>query len=227
MEQIGEIIKRLCRETSTLPPQTITYKYPQDDPNFEATIEGRRENLRQSLNVSSLDNTLDNFHPEKGAVKAIKAFRALASGRTDWKMLMVYGGVGNGKTHLLEGLVIELYKAGAFCRLITYDRMMSYLRSCMDKDSNRSVDEVMLRWCREERLVIDDVGTGGSDSKWSMKMLEEIIMARYRGNLFTVLSTNVDLVELPERVVSRFNDPEKARLVQNEAPDYRPKKGKK
>jgi len=202
----------------------ITYRYPQDDPQYDDSMEGRREELRRSLGVSILENTFDNFKPVKGTEKALQACRALVSGKTNWKMLMLYGGVGNGKSHLLESSVIELYKMGIFCRVNTYDRMMRYLRGCMDKDSPRSVDDVLDGWCRAERLVIDDVGIGGSNSEWSMKMLEEIVLFRYRENSFTLLATNIDLSELPERVISRFNDPQKARLILNTAPDYRPDK---
>ena len=79
-------------------------------------------------------------------------------------------------------------------------------------------------WCKAKRLVIDDVGIGGSDTLWSMKILEELILARHRDRLFTVLSTNADISELPERVISRFQDPEKARMIQNQGEDYRPRK---
>jgi DNA replication protein DnaC len=163
----------------------------------------------------------------KGTEKCLRACKALAAGKTDWKMLLIYGGVGNGKTHLLEALALELYSSGTFCRVFTFDKMMRYLRSCIGDKQGPSTDEVLDLWCRGQRLIIDDVGVGGSDTAWSMKMLEEIILARYRDNLFTVLSTNADISELPERVISRFTDPDKARMVNNTAEDYRPKKGKK
>ncbi len=226
MEHVGKVLGNLKREEVTHPRQTITYNNPEDDPAFVDSAEYRLEQLRRRLGVSTLENTFKNFLPQKGTEKALQACQVLASGKANWNMLLIYGGVGNGKTHLLEALVIELSKEGIFCRVMNYSKMMSALRSTMNKDSELSFKEIFERWCQAERLVIDDVGIGGSDSEWSMKMLEDIILARYRDGLFTVLSTNVDISELPERVVSRFKDPQRARMVLNSGEDYRPKKGK-
>ena len=62
---------------------------------------------------------------------------------------------------------------------------------------------------------------GGSGSAWEYGQLEEIINHRSHENLFTILTTNRDLTELPERVVSRFQDPDIGRVVLNSGKDYR------
>lgn len=46
-------------------------------------------------------------------------------------------------------------------------------------------------------------------------------MVRYREHLFTIMTTNRDLTELPERIVSRFRDPDVGMVVLNEGADYR------
>jgi len=79
-------------------------------------------------------------------------------------------------------------------------------------------------YCNAQRLIMDDVGMGGSGSDWELGQLEEIVVSRYHNRLFTILTTNRDLIELPERVVSRFRDGEVATLVLNEGEDYRRKK---
>jgi len=194
--------------------------YEEADP----TEEELRDQLRGALGVATLENSFENFLPQKGTEKALRACQLLAGGKTKWKMLLLYGGVGNGKTHLLEAIAIELYKQGVFCRVGVYPKMMGFLRSTMAKDANMRLEYILDGWCKAERLIIDDVGIGGSDTVWSMKMLEEIILARHKDNMFTVLSTNIDISELPERVLSRFGDPEKARMIQNRGEDYRPRK---
>jgi len=60
-----------------------------------------------------------------------------------------------------------------------------------------------------------------------MEQLEKIIRVRYRERLFTILTTNRDISELPERIVSRFEDAEVARKVLNSGIDYRKLKGGK
>lgn len=192
----------------------------------EPTLEERREALRRSLWVSSLDNTFANFRQVKGTEKALAAFKALAGGKTRWKMLLCYGGVGNGKTHLCEAAAIELYKRGIFCRVLTMARIMRAIKECMGPERHISYEELLSNYCYGERLILDDVGMGGSGSEWEFGQLEEIVAARYHEKLFTVMTTNRDLSELPERIVSRFQDPDIGRVVLNQGEDFRRLKAK-
>lgn len=212
MEHISEVLGRLDRGKATQNQTTL-------EPEF--TLEQRREELRKSLGVSSLDNTFANFKPVKGTEKALAAFKALAEGRTNWKMLLCYGGVGNGKTHLCEATAIKLYKRGLFCRVLTMARIMGALKECMRPEPHITYEELLDNYCYGERLIIDDVGMGGSGSEWEFGQLEEIIVVRYRERLCTILTTNRDTSELPERIVSRFQDPDVGRVILNEGADYR------
>lgn len=186
----------------------------------ELTLEEKREELRKSLGVESLDNTFEVLKPWPGTEKAVAAFKALASGKTKWKMLLCYGGVGNGKTHFCEATALTLYKRGLFCRVLTMDRMMGALKECIGPDRQNSLEELLRHYCQADRLILDDVA--GTD--WEFEQLEKIVRLRYRENLFTILTTNLDLQDLPERIVSRFRDPEKGRLILNQGADYRPEK---
>lgn len=191
------------------------------EPEPELTPEERREELRKSLGVTSLENTFENFKPVAGTGKALAAFKALASGKAKWKMLLCYGGVGNGKTHLCEATAVALYKRGLFCRVLMMARMMGALKECMGPDRHISLEELKHNYCYADRLIVDDVGMGGSGSEWEFGQLEEIVTVRYRERLLTVLTTNRDLTELPERIVSRFRDPDVGMVVLNQGEDYR------
>ncbi len=188
-------------------------------------MEEKREELRKSLCVASLDNTFENFRPVAGTKEALAAFKALVEGKTKRKMLLVYGGVGNGKTHLCEAAAIALYKRGLFCRVLTMAKIMRALKSCMDPEPLTSLEGLICRYGQAERLIIEDVGMGGSGSAWEYGQLEDIIATRYRERLFTIMTTNRDLIELPERIVSRFRDPDVGMVVLNEGADYRRLKG--
>ncbi len=186
------------------------------------------ERLRKSLGVSSLENTFENFLPWPGTEEALEAFKALVE-VSDWKMLLCYGGVGNGKTHLCEAVAIELYKKGIRCRVAEMTKIMRTLKSTMNPGSTVSLDTILDNLCQARCLIIDDVGMGGSDTVWQFGKLEEIIVARYREHLhredlLTILTTNLDLKELPERIVSRFRDPTIGRVVLNSGEDFRPQK---
>ena len=156
-----------------------------------------------------------------GTQESLAAFKALASGETSWNMLMCYGGFGNGKTHLCEATAIALYKRHIFCRVLTMDRIMAALKGCMEPEHYISLEELVSNYCYAERLIIDEV----CGTIWEFEQLEKIIRFRYWARLFTILTTNRDLDELPERIVSRFQDSDVGRLVLNEGEDYRRLKG--
>ncbi len=108
---------------------------------------------------------------------------------------------------------------------------MGLLKSCMDPNSHISLEAAIENYCTSKRAIIDDV-TG---SAWEFEQLEKIIRLRYRENLFTILTTNLNIMFdpkhpekqfIPERIISRFSDSEKGRLVLNRGEDYRPGKGK-
>lgn len=224
VEHIGKTLGSLKTGVTTADRKTTEPK-PELEP--DVTDAEKLERLRRSLGVASLENTFENFKPVSGTGKALAAFKAIASGKTNWKMLLCYGGVGNGKTHLCEAAATALYKRGVFCRVLTMARIMGALRGCIGPGANASLDELLNNYCYCERLILDDVGMGGSGSAWEFGQLEEIIVARYRERLFTILTTNRDLDELPPRIVSRFRDPDVGRVVVNDGQDYRGLKGGK
>lgn len=215
MQHIGEALGNHQPGVGT-PEKKI---YPEEP---EPTLEDKREELRKSLGVSSLENTFEALKPWFGTAKAVAAFRALASGKTGWKMLLCYGGVGNGKTHFCEATAIALYNRHLFCRVLTMDRIMAALKECMGPERQHSLEELLTNYSYSDRLIIDDV----AGTEWEMEQLEKIIRLRYRENLFTILTTNLDLTDLPVRIVSRFRDPERGRVILNSGEDYRPMKGK-
>jgi len=220
MEHIRKGLRNFGPGTNT-PDQTIIEAEP------ELTLEEKRGRLRKSLGISSFDNTFENFKPVSGAKEALVAFKALAEGKTKIPLLLCYGGVGSGKTHLCEATAITLYKRGIFCRIVTMARIMRALKECMRPDAQTAYDELIERYCCCGHLIVDDVGMGGSGSEWEYGQLDEIVVARYHERLFTIMTTNRDLSELPERVVSRFKDPDFGRVVLNEGGDFRSLRGKK
>lgn len=198
------------RSRKTIPPEPT-----------ELTEEEKREELRKALGVASLDNTFENFEPVPGTQKALAAVKALASGKTKWKMLLLYGGVGNGKSHLCDAAVIEMYKRGLFSRVVTMGWVLRVLKDSMGKGAFTPYSILIYRYCHADRLILDDVGMGGSGSDWEESQLEEIISHRYHENLFTIVTTNLDIDQLPIRIVSRFRrDPEVGRIVLNKGAEY-------
>ena len=194
----------------------------------EATVLAeRQEKVRTALGVTSLDNTFANWKHRPGTDLAYISFLALATRDDCRPFLLCYGGVGNGKTYLMEAAVNELYQRGKFARVNTFVSMVQTLRAHMKPGPGQSpLDWILNNYKISKNLFIDDVGMGGSGSAWEYGLLEEIVCYRYAENLagkglITAIATNRDLKELPERVVSRFMDTNVGFCVLNEGEDFR------
>lgn len=175
------------------------------------------QEVADTLRVN-LKNTFESFLPCAGCQKAKTAVWSVVQG--EYPLCLIYGGVGNGKTHLLHAASIELYRMGRFTRVYDFADILKFLRSCID-NPERDYNDVLGGYCDAKRLIIDDIGAGGSDSEFGNRILETIVCSRYGRELMTIMTTNKDLEDLPERVVSRLKDKSISYLVQNEAPDYR------
>lgn len=248
MEHIGNILKRaipdhqLSENKEPSPATEYKCQYCRDGgyvhplkedgkPNYSDSVICRKcmspERICQFLGVSSLESTFENFNVVKGAEDAFKAASLIATLETEWKLLLIYGTWGNGKTHLLEAIALEIWGKGHSVKIQTFPDFMARLKGTFDKTTepeDMSFNDLMAHLCTMRYLLLDDVGTAGSFTPFSLNQLERIMLSRYRDNLFTVITTNLDYKDLPRFVTSRFSDSEKARIVWNEAADYRPKK---
>ena len=248
MERIGDILKRaipnrhLSENRGTAPEPVYQCKYCHDagyvyplkkdgKPDYSSSEPCRYcispERICMFLGVSSLNTTFKNFKVVKGTEDAFKAASMIATLETKWKMLLIYGTWGNGKTHLLEAIVLELWAKGYRVKIQTFPDFVAKLKGTFDKNTEpggTSFNDIMGYLCLMPYLLLDDVGAAGSFTPFSLAQLERIMLARYRDNLFTVITTNLHYEELPDFVTSRFSDSEKSRIVLNKALDYRPKK---
>ncbi len=180
----------------------------------------------QKIGISDMAHTFDAFKMVAGLQQCVKGLREMAEGKSAVPMAVVYGGVGNGKTHLLEAVVIRLNERGLFTRYYTWSDIVGLFKSKLEKDADPSFAVLLERFCRGSRLVIDDVGMGTMNTPFETSQLEAIIDYRYRFRLFTVMATNLDISTkyLPERVVSRLSDNSRCALLLNKGEDYRKKK---
>ncbi len=169
--------------------------------------------------VTARGKTFENFKKVPGTAIAFNAMRALASGATDRPLVLVYGSVGNGKTHLCEAATRVLNQRGLDARLFTFADLMSTLKKAIN-DNN--IESLVRELSEVEALIVDDIRIA-QGSVWEMGKLEQIIDARYREQRITVLVTNRELDELPETLVSRFLDTEVGTIVLNSGEDYRPR----
>jgi len=178
----------------------------------------------------------ESFRPIVGANEALEAAWSLGKGAAPFKLLLLYGGVGNGKTHLAYAAVLLAIERGLTSEFVHVGSLMSKLRvaiSLQGESPDLIIDQ--LKGC--DFLALDDFGVEQS-TPWQESLLEDLINHRYGHELPTIVTTNMnieqnknikqnkDVKQLSPAILSRFRDSEVSKMVLNEAPDYRPKRRK-
>jgi len=134
-----------------------------------------------------------------------------------WLLLM--GSYGCGKTHLAAAIANTCVEFGMQTIFLTVPDLLDWLRYSYD-----AVDDSFERRFEELRnvslLVLDDLGAHNATG-WAVEKLFQIIDYRYIRKLPTVVTTNLDLEDLDDRIRSRLQDPDLVTCVRISAPDYR------
>ena len=134
-----------------------------------------------------------------------------------WLLLM--GSYGCGKTHLAAAVANTCVEFGMTTIFLTVPDLLDWLRYSYD-----STDATFEQRFEEIRnvalLVLDDLGAHNA-TNWAAEKLFQIIDHRYMRKLPTVITTNLDLEDLDDRIRSRLQDPDLVTTVRITAPDYR------
>ena len=192
-----------------------------DDGEDEKTKEEKRVHRLALRGVNDPSHTFDTMKRVKGFDHVLDAWEDLIRGK--FQLLMIYGGVGNGKTRFCEAVVIEATDMGLFTRRDRWSDLVRAMKAHFNGRGDMSSYEEYFHGLRSrETLIIDDIGSGSTLGSWEWGELEDIIDYRYERRLFTIVTTNLDIKAFPDRILSRFRDKSRARLVFNAAPDQRP-----
>lgn len=218
------------------------YLHPLKDgkPDYSTavTCECRREQLEKeakehrlrmcSLPVSTETWTFDNFKIDKRWPKlkeAKDAATALASGKADFRWLILQSGVDRGKSHLAVAICRQWLEQGRAACYIFVPIMLDNLRAGYN---DHTYDDKIEYYKNVELLVLDDIGlTTNKDgtSPWANEKLMIIINHRLEAGLHMVVTTNKDLKNLPgdeeHRIGSRLLRYPATKIININAPEFR------
>lgn len=177
-------------------------------------------NLGERFSKSTFESFLDRNGSEtvyKVAVKYVKTFK-------EWngESLMLWGEPGNGKTHLAAAIVNELSKKGYIVVFQSVPELLQRIRSTFNSENKENETQIMRALLECDLLILDDIGAEKT-TEWVEEKLFNIIDGRYRKELPTLYTSNLEPKELKNQVGKRLYDRmvETSLTVKNEAASYR------
>jgi DNA replication protein DnaC len=142
--------------------------------------------------------------------------------------LVIYGGKGNGKTHLAAAAANRLIAQGKPVLFVNVPEFLDWLRESYSHPSFDDTEETFTRRFELVRdapvLVLDDLGAQ-SDTPWANEKLYILLNYRLEMRLPTMITSNLDFEDFPGRLRSRLGEVGFSVVVHNPAPDYRLRTG--
>jgi DNA replication protein DnaC len=187
-----------------------------------------RQQLYRMSNLNSLQGlTFETFQPTgrvgvgpQQAASLEQAYnhaRQFASSLKGWLLLL--GGYGCGKTHLAAAIANFTVSMGVPTLFITVPDLLDWLRFSYGS-SETSFEERFEEIRSIPLLIMDDFGTQNATA-WAQEKLFQIINHRYVNRLPLVVTSNMLMDDIEDRISSRLQDPNLVTAVRIMAPDYR------
>ena len=187
--------------------------------------EGRLARLQRYGNLGPLARlTFDTLIPQGRSPdprnqerfrRALATCIAYAEAPQGW--LVLTGPSGCGKTHLAAAIANKCLAQGIPAFFAVVPDLLDHLRATFRPDSDIDYDDLFEQVRNAPLLVLDDLGTQSS-TPWAQEKLFQIINHRYNARLPTVVTTNLAVEELDERLRTRLADPGLSEIVVAEAP---------
>lgn len=194
--------------------------YPQVDAPVPEEGEDRVA-FRARIPQLFLSARLENWEPDNGSPR-LRCASYVAEWPPKAPLLLLCGDRGCGKTHLGCAILHEAYKRhgvrGQFWSVID---LMDRYRAAQDFErATESVDEINRQMRALPILVIDDLGVQ-KDTEKVIEWIYALVDWRYREMKPLIVTSNIGLMGLEERVRDRFQQPSVATVVQFTGPSKR------
>ncbi len=180
----------------------------------------KTEYLEKYSNLGSMSQlTFDNLSPkgkttrhsersgesQEHFAQVYQAAKGFADNPQGW--LVFLGPSGSGKTHLACAIANHRIRLGEPVFYIGAADLLDHLRSAFNPASDTTYDELFEQVKNVPLLVLDDL-TLGSATAWAKEKLEQLFQHRFNARLATVITTDVPLERMDERLHGHLADNE-------------------
>jgi DNA replication protein DnaC len=163
--------------------------------------------------------TFKTFDPQYVASGAQEVRDVQAITRTALKFaedpgewLVIAGQTGRGKTRLAAAIANYCRESGKQVMFVVVPDLLDRLRSAYNPQNPRAFDDVFDQVRNVPLLVLDDLGAQ-SGTAWADEKLFQLINHRYNACLPTVITTNLTVRDLDNRLGSRLTDPQVSTIL--------------
>lgn len=176
----------------------------------EAATAGQARIMNAHLPSRRISRTFSNWIARTGTEVVLDHAKAFCKeDGTTPPIMVIVGGTGTGKTHLLEAICRKYLERG---RAVRYEFVPDLLREMRDTQragSMESLNNLVYGLDRHPLLVLDDIGSEKA-SDFTVEQLTALVDLRYRSGRRLAVATNLtrsDVAErLSERIASRLWD---------------------
>ena len=209
----------------------VRREVPLDHPEFgqalpcrcveEESQEGRLARLQRYSNLGPLTRlTFDNLarrgtshhsRDQASFQQCVDDAEVFAQDPQGW--LLLKGASGGGKTHIAAAIANRCLERGIPALFVVVPDLLDHLRAAYRPDAEVGYDRLFDQVRNAPALILDDLGTQ-SATPWAQEKLFQLINHRFNARLPTVVTTNVSLQSMDERLRARLTDPELVRVYE-------------
>ena len=190
----------------------------------EELRKNKTEYLEKYSNLGSMSQlTFDNLSPkgkttrhsersgesQEHFAQVYQAAKVFADSPQGW--LVFSGPSGSGKTHLACAIANHRLSSGEPVFYIGTADLLDHLRSAFSPTSDTTYDELFEQVKNVPLLVLDDL-TLGSATAWAKEKLEQLLQHRFNTRLATVITTDVPLERMDERLHGHLTNNESCQV---------------
>jgi DNA replication protein DnaC len=149
-----------------------------------------KANIPARYVACELSNYKTTGMQEAAASAKIAALRFVEQYPIDKTGLLLFGGVGRGKTHLAVGIIKELIaRKGIGCLFYAYADLLKQIQNSYNHSVEVTELDVLRPVFETEVLVLDDLGSTQTTA-WVWDAVSMILNTRYNENRTTIITTN-------------------------------------
>jgi DNA replication protein DnaC len=207
---------------------------PLDHPEFGKTVpcdcvlqesaDMRLERLQRYSSLGALSRlSFDNLNPRGRShnPKDQQQFTALvhdaiAFSEAPEGWILIHGPSGAGKTHVAAAIANACIARGTPALFVVVPDLLDHLRAAYSPTSEVGYDRLFDQVRGARVLILDDLGTQNATA-WAQEKLFQVLNQRYNARLATVVTTNLPVDRLDERLRMRLTDPDLSRVYHVEA----------